>query len=182
MSNGYRRNSEDYNYYLTNAQRLAGTFASGDTVFEIDTENGYRKNASGWTQIESGGANLVGVSFTGSVGQTHNRNIAAANTTYNTSTNTATWTDAEGVTDLVIHCVAATAAAIQNDEACLIVFNAPDATVAAAWLGAAGGAATDVEYGVAWVGVPYERSFTDPVTRIDVLPLNVNMRVIVEAN
>ena len=117
--------------------------------------------------------------FPGNDGTVQNRNINAAATTYATSTNTATWTT--GVTQMVFTAKSATAAALQNDEFCLIAFDAPTEGVASSWLSDTGGAAVSVQYHMLAVGEPREFYFTDPVTRVDVLPLNDTMSVVIEA-
>lgn len=120
--------------------------------------------------------------ISGSSGASHNRNIAAAATTYASATNSATWNSSLGLKEATIVVKSATAGALQNDELCLVVFNAPSDAVASNWLSDAGAVGQDVQYYMVPVAVPRTFQFTDALTRVDVLPLNDTMRVIVEAN
>lgn len=112
---------------------------------------------------------------------TKNRNINAAVVTYAEATNTATWTASDNVTEVVITPKSATAAGIQNDEFCLVCFDAGTEAIANAFFADTGGAASDVEYHIIPVAESRRFTFTSYLSRVDVLPLNDTMRVIVEA-
>lgn len=120
----------------------------------------------------------------GSGGQTHNRNINAASSTWASATNTATWLS-PGVTDISITpLVTTTQGAVQNGQACLVVYDAPNDAVAAAWLADAGSSSTDVVYDLVMAGATLNRQFSSGISRIDVLPIgtgNSVMRVLVGA-
>jgi hypothetical protein len=128
------------------------------------------------------GAGLVAPVYGGTGEINKNRNINAAVTTYAAATNTATWTSTDNVKSIVITPKSATAAALQNDEFCLVVFDATNEAVASGFLSDTGGASTDVEYFMVAVGQKRQFDFVDYLTRVDVLPLNDTMRVVIEAN
>ena len=146
-------------------------------------DNGVKQVAEEVALIEHTEVRLEG---TGPIGAAHNRNINDAVTTHpgTNATNTATWTEAEGVTELTINSInsSGTGAALQNDEGYLVVINAPTAAIAKAWLEDAGAAGQDVVYesGIT-VGEPLVIRRTTAITRIDVLPLNVDQRFIIGA-
>ena len=106
-------------------------------------------------------------------GEAHNRNIAAAATTHpgDDSTNTATWTAAEEVTELSIRAIEATGAASTSALGYLVVVNAPTAAIALAWLTDAGSASQDVQYEMGYYGEELIIKRTTNITRIDVLPI-----------
>lgn len=119
------------------------------------------------------------------VGVSHNRNIAAAaHTTHpgNDTTNHATWTAAEAVTELTIKCVEATPGALQTSDAYLVVINAPTATIAKTWIEDAGSASQDVAYEMGYFGEELIIRRTSNITRVDVLPISgVDMRFVIGA-
>lgn len=104
------------------------------------------------------------------------RNLAAANTTYASASNSVTWTPGFGVTEVTIS--APTTASLTG---ILVVFDAPNDAVAAAWLADAGSATTDIQYVLVEPGFPRTFQFISQITRLDVLPLGANCRVVVEA-
>lgn len=120
---------------------------------------------------------------TGKSGTPHNRNINAASSTYAEATNSATWTTA--VTNITITpLVTTTQGATQNGQACLVVYNAPDAATASSWLSDAGSASADVQYDIIYAGQSLSISSVDGFTRVDVLPIgtgNTVMRVVIGA-
>ena len=148
---------------------------------ETDTGSVFEYSGTSWKQISASGAALV---IQGVVGTAQNRNINAASSTYNTTTNTATWA-APGVTQITIAPqVTTTQGALQNSQACLVVYDAPDAATASTWLSDAGSASTDVQYDMVFTGETLTRRFTTGVTRVDVLPIgtgNSVMRVVLGA-
>ena len=168
-------------YTGTSAARIALTdMAPGDEYEEDDTGSFCKYTSAGWVYLRVGGAAIVrNVEGTGEV--TKNRNINAAATTYAAATNSATWTSADNVTDINIVVKSATAAAIQNDEFVLVVYDVTNEAVAAGFFADTGGISSDIEYEMIPVGVPISRQFTSYLSRIDVLPLNDTMRVIVKA-
>ena len=132
------------------------------------------------------GAIHVNVTANGPTGAAHNRNINDAVTTHpgNDTTNTATWTAAEGVTELTITSInsSGTGSANQNDEGYLVVINAPTAAIALAWLTDAGAVGQDIVYeGGITAGEPLIIRRTTAITRIDVLPLNIDQRFVIGA-
>jgi hypothetical protein len=129
-------------------------------------------------QLVTDGAARVTTEKTGIA---HNRNINAAQTTYAEATNTATWTDAEGVTELRIQARSPTGGAVQADEMFLVVINAPDETTADAWLNDAGGAAQDVIYEAGNLSEPIIIRRTSSIRRVDFLPISSAMRFVIGA-
>ena len=114
----------------------------------------------------------------GSSGQSHNRNINAASTTYSSATNSVTWTTP--VTDIEV--VVPNTASVTK---VLVVYDAPSDAVASAWLSDIGSAGADVAYD--WVlpnsrfsrqfaGVAFGRTLPG-IQRIDVLPFGANTAV-----
>ena len=138
--------------------------------------------ALGGTTDSGGNAagRVVATGF-GLKGAAHNRNIAAAATTHpaDGSNNVATFTAAENIREITINAVGGVAAALQNDEAYLVVINAPSNATALAWLTAAGGAAQDVMYEVGYPSQPLVIQRTAAITQVDVLPLTIAMRIII---
>lgn len=110
----------------------------------------------------------------GALGQAHNRNIAAANITYASTTNSVTWVT--GVTEVEIT-VPNTASVI----GVLVVYGAPNDAVASAWLNDLGSASSDVAYDYVLPNSVKSRQLSGGITRIDVLPLGANTRVIIGA-
>ena len=163
----------------------AGTAAAHEGDEYIDTDLDYKVKFDGVSAFvpslkTTNGALHVSPKY-GTSQSTKNRNINAAVTTYAAATNSATWTSTDNVTVIIVTPKSATAAALQNDEFCLVVFDATSEAVANAWLADAGGVALDVEYHIVPVGKPTRFPFTSYLSRVDVLPLNDTMRVIVEA-
>lgn len=140
-------------------------------------------NQSGTPNGNWSGINGMGHVMVGSAGQAHNRNINAASSTYAAATNSSTWVT--GVTDISITpLVTTTQGAVQNGQACLVVYDAPNDATAAAWLADTGSASADVAYDLVYAGTTLTRQFTDGITRIDVLPIgtgNTVMRVTIGA-
>ena len=107
-------------------------------------------------------------------GQSHNRNIAAANITYASASNSVTWTTA--VTDIEI-----TVPNTASVTGVLVVYGAPNDAVASAWLTDAGSATSDVAYDYVLPNSVKIRQLSAGVTRIDVLPLVANTRLVIGA-
>jgi len=110
-----------------------------------------------------------------------NRNIAAALTTYAEASNQATWEEADNVTQITILAVGA-AAVYNHDDKALVIYDAPNAAAALAAFADGGGAALDVEYEVIDVATPTERTFTDFLTNICIVPLADTTRFVITAN
>lgn len=124
------------------------------------------------------------------VSRSQNRNLNAANATYASATNSATWTS-PGVNEVSITpIVTLTQGGLQNAQACLVVYDAPNDAVAAAWLADIGSVNADVEYDIVFVGQTLTRTFNSPtgpapIKRVDVLPIGTGvttMRVLIGAN
>lgn len=133
-----------------------------------------------YQNITTGSAHILDA---GKTGAAHNRNIPAAAATHpgTDATNTATWTTAEGVTELTINAIGNVGGALQNDEKYIAVINAPTAAIAKAWLEDAGTLSQDVVYEMGNITESLIIRRTTPITRLDVLPLNVAMRLVVGA-
>lgn len=115
---------------------------------------------------------------TGSTGTSHNRNIAAASTTYAAATNAVTWSTGLGIKELNLVARSTTTGA----DAYLLVVNAPSSDIADNWLSDAGSTAGDVQYWMIPTLRQYSLQFTDPISRVDVLPLGGSMRIVIGAN
>lgn len=117
------------------------------------------------------------------VGASHNRNIPNASTTHpgTDTSNTATWTTAEAVTELKIRAISTPGDYIKNNEGYLIVLNAPTAALAKTYLEDAGAYNTDVLYMMAYPLEEFSVKATSNINRIDVLPLGSNMRFVISA-
>ena len=139
---------------------------SYQTSQQIDSLTGLPTN-----QVSVGNAAKVMV---GSAGQARNRNIADASITYASAKNTVTWV--LGVTDFEIT-VPNTASLI----GVLVVYGAPNDSVASAWLTDAGSATSDVSYDYVLPNSVKSRQLSGGVTRIDVLPLGANTRLVIGA-
>lgn len=122
--------------------------------------------------------------------QANNRNINAASSTYLEATNYATW-DGPGVNEISITpLITTTQGAVQNGQACLVVYNAPNAAVAAAWFADIGSANSPIAYDLVIAGQTlikqfYNKTGPSPIRRVDVLPIgtgNTVMRVVIGAN
>jgi len=155
-----------------------------ETYEDTSTHNVYRRLLDGtYELVKVSGAALV---LQGFVGQARNRNINAASSTWASATNTATWTAGLGVTEVTITPeVTTTQSALQNSQACLVAFDAPNDAVASSWLADTGSASTDVNYYMVYNGSPQTFIFTSAITRVDVVPIgtgNTVMRVLVGAN
>jgi hypothetical protein len=121
---------------------------------------------------------------TGWGGQSHNRNINAASSTFAVATNTATW--ATPVHEVAITPIVTTTqgTAVFNGQACLVIYDAPSDAVAIAWMADIGNATSDIAYDIVFAGTTLNRLFTSGISRIDVLPIgtgNTVMRVLVAA-
>lgn len=135
------------------------------------------RGEAGWVQThDASGAALVSVDKTGAA---HCRNIAAAATTYNVSTNRCTYTAGEAVTELEIGCVNTTPAAYSSGMAYLVVINAPTSTIASQWLADAGSPSQDVQYEFGYYGEMKKIARTTAILTVDVLPLTAAMRLVI---
>ena len=120
---------------------------------------------------------------TGLTGPAHNRNIAAAAVTHpgDDTTNHAKWTVAENVKEVIFDAIPAVGATLQNNEKYIVVVNAPTGAIAKAWLEDAGGPEQDIIYNIGNLSEALVITRTTPITRVDVLPLNVVMRFVINA-
>lgn len=106
----------------------------------------------------------------GGYGESHNRYLTGITATHpGTDVGyTATWTTAEGVTDLRILALGVATEALQADDGFRVVVNAPDAATAASWLGTTSPLLDqDVVFEMGFVGQDLYISRTEPITRID---------------
>lgn len=128
--------------------------------------------------VTDGGLNV----YLGKTGTSSNRNINNASTTYDASTNKVTWTVGENITELrVVSFNASGVVWDYGNAAYLVVINSADDLQANTLLTATGGVGTAVDYEI---GLPLEELIinrTTPITRLDVLPLNVNQRFVIGA-
>ena len=137
------------------------------------------KNYSIATKLDINGRQYPAIAAS----QSLNKHLAAAATVYNASTNRITWS-VDKPTTVILSAVGLVAAGIQNDESCLVVYDAPTSVIASNWLSQTG---LDIVYDEFSINNPLEISFYDangkpyPITYLDFLPLNVNQRIIVKA-
>lgn len=110
----------------------------------------------------------------GSGGQAHNRNITAASTTYASATNSVTWSTA--VTDFEI-----AVPAPAGLTGVLVVYGAYNDAQASAWLADLGSISSDVTYDLVLPNSVKSRQLSAGITRIDVLPLGANTRIVIGA-
>lgn len=138
------------------------------------------------SDIELGGEGLevrrVRAASIGKLGASHNRFIPSAAVAHpgDDTNNAATWTEAEGITEVTIIANETTA----SDAAAYVrvVFDAPNGAVADAWLAEP---AFDLDGAVAFAKIPFNErvtfSFTSPLRRVDFEPTDA-CNILVEAN
>lgn len=131
-----------------------------------------------WFPNTVGAAAKTNVAFFGIKGIAHNRNIAAAAVAVpvDRSNNYASFTAAEQVREVTINAVGSVGGAVTNDDAYLVVINAPTAGIAKGWLDDAGAAGQDVLYEVGYVGTPLVIQRTTNILHVDVKPISEVMR------
>ncbi|HFD81059.1 MAG TPA: hypothetical protein ENK05_11825 [Gammaproteobacteria bacterium] len=125
-----------------------------------------------WQEGTNGSAHVRPIQ--GTAETTKNRNIASAQTAHpgDDSTNTATWTQAENVTEVTID---------GGANGTLVLFDALDGPDAKALLEETGGINLDVQYDFVPAGKTRTYTGTSWFSRVDVVPLTAAERKIIGA-
>ena len=142
-------------------------------------DNLYKKVELVGTTTSSGeAAGLLQISGVGMKGIAHNRNIVAAATTVpvDRSNNYVSFTSAEAVRELTINAIGSAGGSVANDDAYLVVINAPSSGIAKSWLDDVGAEGQDVQYEIGYIGVPLVIQRTTDILHVDVKPISEIMR------
>jgi hypothetical protein len=148
-----------------------------DRIYETDTKDEYKCfGGDDWGRISIGGAGLVILGIGAAETFTRFYDLAA---TYAATTHYEEFTEADNIRAIIVTPYSATGTALQADEYCRVLCDAPDAMTAGLFLALTGGVGLDMGWETTGTTKPFSRVFSSYLTSLALLPVNDAMKVMV---
>lgn len=129
-------------------------------------------------QGEAGRKVFAEILHIGPEGQSRNRLRTAVAETYAEATNTVSWNAADDISEIRVLITAkdgrTTDTAPNTENYALLAFNATNESIANGWLTEVDSEDTDAQVEKILIGERVTFSFSDPLTRLDVLPVDIS--------